>query len=83
MSHAQPAARLVSRAAELLFYAAIQDQAVAGLVEAGVRFLEALAGPAASAEKSESPPKQGVSKLIRRDPETKRPILAVPVAPTT
>ena len=55
------------------------DQAVAGLVEAGVRFLEALAGPAASAEKPESPPKQGVSKLIRSDPETKRPILAIPL----
>jgi len=56
------------------------EQALTGLVEAGVRFLEALSRPPAAA-----PPQRNTSssttfsRLIRNDPQTGRPVLAVPL----
>ena len=55
------------------------NQAMAGLIEAGVRFIEALAPPAPPQQKSKNATVGLVSNLVRTDPETKRPILAVPL----
>ena len=64
------------------------DVAVAGLVAAGVRFLEALSGPPAAATKqaahgvpsgNKQPAKGGFSNLVKTDPQTNRPIMAIPL----
>jgi SNF2 family DNA or RNA helicase len=50
------------------------EQAAAGLVETGVRFLESLAAVAHSA-----PAGEGLSNLVSRDPRTSRPVLSIPL----
>ena len=50
------------------------EQAAAGLIEPGVRFLEALAAVAKSA-----PAGQGLSNLVSRDPRTNTPVLSIPL----
>lgn len=55
--------------------------AAAGLLEAGVRFLETLAPQAAatSGDKSDSPAWRWISSAIQTDPRTNRPVLALPL----
>jgi superfamily II DNA or RNA helicase len=55
--------------------------AAAGLLEAGLRFLEALAPPAAAAagSSSGSPLHQWLSDAIQTDPRTNQPVLALPL----
>ena len=50
------------------------EQAAAGLIETGVRFLESLAAVAKSA-----PAGQGLSNLVSRDPRTNTPVLSIPL----
>lgn len=64
------------------------EEAVAGVLEAGVKFLEALAPPPAqpagqaAQEGPKGPPPTGqavLSRLVRTDPQTNRPVMAVPL----
>jgi len=58
------------------------ERAAAGLIEAGVRFLESLAtetGAAAPAEAPGSRIQQTVAGLFSRDPRTNRPALSIPL----
>ena len=64
------------------------EEAVAGILEAGVKFLEALATPpaqpagdAAQRAPQGSPPsgQSVVSRLVRTDPQTNRPVMSVPL----
>jgi len=58
------------------------ERAAAGLIEAGVRFLESLAaesGAAPPAEASGSRIQQTVAGLFSRDPRTNRPALTIPL----
>lgn len=64
------------------------EEAVAGILEAGVKFLEALAPPpaqptgqAAQRVPQASPPtgQSVLSRLVRTDPQTNRPVMAVPL----
>lgn len=64
------------------------EVALTGLFEAGTRFLEALAGPpvqpAGQAAQQASgdaptPSRAGISQLVRTDPQTNRPMIAVPL----
>ena len=68
------------------------DDAVAGLVEAGLQFLEAFAAPpqvqpeqrvpsrkGASAAKQSSRAQGLFSNLVRNDPRTNRPVMAIPL----
>jgi SNF2 family DNA or RNA helicase len=50
------------------------EQAAAGLIETGVRFLESLAAVAQSA-----PTGEGLSRLIATDPRSNRPVLSIPL----
>jgi hypothetical protein len=50
------------------------EQAAAGLIETGVRFLESLAAVAKSA-----PTGEDLSSLVSRDPHTNRPVLSIPL----
>ena len=50
------------------------EQAAAGLVENGVRFLESLAAVARSA-----PNGAGLASLLSHDPQTRRPVLSIPL----
>ena len=50
------------------------EQAAAGLIETGVRFLESLAAVAHSA-----PAGEGLANLVSRDPRTNRPALSIPL----
>jgi hypothetical protein len=50
------------------------EQAAAGLIENGVRFLESLAAVAQSA-----PAGEGLSSLLSRDLRTNRPVLSIPL----
>ncbi len=50
------------------------EQAAAGLIETGVRFLEALGAVARSA-----PTGEGLSNLLSRDPRTNTPVLSIPL----
>lgn len=50
------------------------DQAAAGLIESGVRFLESLAAMAHSA-----PVGEGLSTFLSHDPRTNRPVLSIPL----
>ena len=50
------------------------EQAAAGLIETGVRFLESLAAVAHSA-----PAGEGLASLVTRDPRTNRPALSIPL----
>src|ERR1017187_3568909 len=50
------------------------EQAAAGLIENGVRFLESLAAVAQSA-----PTGEGLSSLLARDPRTNSPVLSIPL----
>ena len=50
------------------------EQAAAGLIENGVRFLESLAAMAQGAQARE-----GLANLVSRDPHTKRPVLSIPL----
>jgi SNF2 family DNA or RNA helicase len=60
------------------------EQAAAGLIETGVRFLESLAAVAQSAQSggSHGPPERGLSSLISRDPHTNAPVLSIPLPPS-
>ena len=53
------------------------EQAAAGLLETGVRFLESFAAVARTA-----PASHGISSLISRDPSTNRPVLSIPLPQT-
>ena len=64
------------------------EVAVAGLLEAGLKFLEAFAAPPSepagqAAQRAPSrPPATGqsvLSSLVRKDPQTNRPVIAVPL----
>lgn len=69
------------------------DDAIAGLVEAGMRFLEAFAAPAQPrAQAEQRTPGQGssasgrsggarglLSNLVRNDPQSNRPVMAIPL----
>ncbi len=60
-------------------------QAAASFLEAGLKFLESLAPPGTAVAKTTSPvqPLEGyISKLFRPDPETRRPMLAIPLPET-
>jgi SNF2 family DNA or RNA helicase len=50
------------------------EQAAAGLIETGVRFLESLAAVAQSA-----PLEETISNLVSVDPRTERPVLSIPL----
>jgi SNF2 family DNA or RNA helicase len=50
------------------------EQAAAGLIETGVRFLESLAAVAQNA-----PTGEGLSSLIANDPRSNRPVLSIPL----
>ena len=50
------------------------EQAAAGLIETGVRFLESLAAVAQGA-----PPGETLSNLVSIDPRTNRPVLSIPL----
>ena len=56
-------------------------RAAAGFLEAGIRFLESMAGPggAAPAGAAGSPIEGWLSAAIRNDPQTNRPMLALPL----
>ena len=68
------------------------DDAVAGLVEAGMRFLEAFAAPPRAQPQQQAPERKGspapkqssgggglFSNLVRNDPQTNRPVMAIPL----
>jgi SNF2 family DNA or RNA helicase len=50
------------------------EQAAAGLIETGMRFLESLAAVAQSA-----PSGAGLASLVSRDPKTNQPVLSIPL----
>jgi hypothetical protein len=50
------------------------EQAAAGLIETGVRFLESLAAVAKSV-----PAGEGLASLVSQDPRTNRPVLSIPL----
>ncbi|MEP6960543.1 MAG: DEAD/DEAH box helicase [Acidobacteriota bacterium] len=50
------------------------EQAAAGLIETGLRFLESLAAVAQWAS-----PTGGISNLVTRDPSTNKPVLSIPL----
>jgi SNF2 family DNA or RNA helicase len=50
------------------------EQAAAGLIETGVRFLESLAAVAQGV-----PAGEGLGRLLARDPQTNRPVLSIPL----
>jgi hypothetical protein len=57
-------------------------QAASGLLEAGLKFLESLAPPKetpAAAPSARAPLEKAASSLVRTDPETSRPVLAIPL----
>ena len=58
------------------------EQAAAGLLEAGLQFLEALARKPRSDEGIKDTIERGVSQLIGRDPQTNRPTLSIPLPET-
>jgi len=60
------------------------EQAAAGLIETGMRFLESLAAVAQSAQAggSHGPAEGGLSSLISRDPRTNAPVLSIPLPPS-
>ena len=60
------------------------EQAAAGLIETGVRFLESLAAVAQSAPAGgpHGPIERGFSSLISRDPRTNAPVLSIPLPPS-
>jgi hypothetical protein len=61
------------------------EQAAAGLIETGVRFLESLAAVAQSAQAGNGPHgpiERGLASLISRDPRTNAPVLSVPLPPS-
>jgi superfamily II DNA or RNA helicase len=60
------------------------EQAAAGLIETGMRFLESLAAVAQSAQRGEShgPAERGFSNLISHDPRTNAPVLSIPLPPS-
>jgi hypothetical protein len=55
--------------------------AAAGLLEAGIRFLETLASPAGAGtgETSGAPIRRWLSTAVQTDPRTNRPVLALPL----
>jgi hypothetical protein len=63
---------------------------MAGLLEAGVRFIEALSpaaaspqsAPTAAAGQIDGGPKNFVLDIIRTDPKTSRPMLTIPLPET-
>jgi SNF2 family DNA or RNA helicase len=60
------------------------EQAAAGLIETGVRFLESLAAMAQSPQSGgpHGPIERGFSSLISRDPRTNAPVLSIPLPPS-
>jgi hypothetical protein len=60
------------------------EQAAAGLIETGVRFLESLAAVAQSAQAGgpHGPADGSLSSLISRDPRTNAPVLSIPLPPS-
>jgi hypothetical protein len=66
---ASPAAAAGAAAQSIEF-----EQAAAGLIETGVRFLESLAAVAQKA-----PTDQALSNLVSVDPHTNRPVLSIPL----
>jgi superfamily II DNA/RNA helicase len=58
------------------------EQAAAGLLEAGLQFLEALARKPRSDEGINDAIERGVSQLIGRDPQTNRQTLSIPLPGT-
>jgi len=56
------------------------EQAAAGLIETGMRFLESLAAVAQSAQAGpHGPVARGLSSLISHDPRTNAPVLSIPL----
>jgi len=58
------------------------EDAAAGLIDAGVRFLESLGsrlGGQVPQQHLDNPVKRLISPLIRTDPQTNRPVLAIPL----
>ncbi len=58
------------------------EDAAAGLLEAGLKFLESVAPPRAAASAAEtpaSPLEQALSGLFKHDPATNRPMIAIPL----
>jgi len=58
------------------------ERVAAGLMEAGVRFLESLAGRAPSAPSQDAAQQQiqrNLASLLTRDPRTNRPVLSIPL----
>jgi superfamily II DNA or RNA helicase len=58
------------------------EQAAAGLIETGMRFLESLAAVFGNASAGAGPDRgigRKLSSLVSRDPETQRPILSIPL----
>lgn len=53
--------------------------AAAGLMEAGLKFLESLAPPQATPAGGGSRVQQAVHAIVRTDPQTKRPALSIPL----
>jgi len=61
------------------------EQAAAGLIETGVRFLESVAEVMRSAPAGEGPNggiDRKLASLVSRDPKTGRPHLSIPLPPT-
>jgi len=61
------------------------EQAAAGLIETGVRFLESVAAVMRSAPAGKGPDggiDRKLSSLVSRDPTTGRPLLSIPLPPT-
>jgi hypothetical protein len=61
------------------------EQAAAGLIETGVRFLESVAAVMRSAPAGEGPDggiDRKLASLVSRDPNTGRPLLSIPLPPT-
>jgi SNF2 family DNA or RNA helicase len=58
------------------------EEAAGQLVEAGVRFLESLAASSASSAQGEgaaNPVERAISSVLRTDPQSNRPVLAIPL----
>jgi hypothetical protein len=74
---AQPTAPPAAPAPELAPLAG----AAAGLLEAGIRFLETLASPAGAitGETSDTPIRRWLSTAVQTDPRTNRPVLTLPL----
>jgi hypothetical protein len=64
--------------AESSSFVADRSQAAAQFLEAGMKLLESLSSPR-SADVGFEPIKRGLSTLLRRDAQTQRPTLAIPV----